>query len=1054
MSKFIQIGQHRHQPLQWRSLGELDGSADVQAQMEAESPNGQLASEQALASQGKGATRRGFLGGAGLTLAAAASALSGCIRKPKELILPYQDRPEEILPGRPVWFATSARFGDQVLGVLVESQEGRPTKIEGNPKHPDSLGGTTAQAQASILDLYDPDRSQVVRTGRTPQTWADFEAFAGPVFDGLHGAGGQGLAIVVPESTSPTEQRLLADLRSRFGQARFFVSDVASPVNAVLGTSLTGLDHVTPLYKLDKADVIVALDADILNVDGPTVRYSKQFAAGRRQDDGAGSMNRLYAVEARFSVTGMMADNRLRLRSSRIGAFVAALATELFGAGVGAPPGALSLVRSLGGDDLPEAAKTWAKAVAKDLAGKPGKSAVIVGERQPRHVHAIAHLINVALGNLGTTCSFVPRHSLAGSEGLAELVAGIDAGEINAALVLGCNPVFDAPADLAVAEALGKLETTIHMGAWFDETAAVCDWHLPMSHYLESWGDHRASDGTCSVQQPLIAPLYDSRTVIDLLAFALKLEPSGDAALEVKRTWARGAPDAAFETKWRRWLHDGVIADSAPTPIAPALNAPAPTPDPVEGEEVVEPTEPAPAPGHFFKWSGLGQTLANMEAADESGIEVDFYVDNTVYDGRYGNNPWLQELPDQITKLVWDNAALLSPATARRLGVPAQEGLTHRGDKAPMVTVTLDGRSIDMPTWVTPGLADDVVVLPLGYGRSADLRYGYKVGFDVSVARSADKPWFGAGAVAKTTGGYELCSSQAAHRLEPRPGAERRPIVREATFTEFEQHPDFVEEDELIDEHHMKALFEQTNVTTGQQWGMSIDLNVCTGCANCVISCQSENNIQTVGKERVGYGREMHWIRLDRYFTGDGDDPQAVVQPMACSQCELAPCEQVCPVAATAHSPEGLNDMAYNRCIGTRYCANNCPYKVRRYNFFNYTKEQDTQNPMLTYQRNPDVTVRFRGVMEKCTYCVQRINAEKIVAKREGDGVVDDGRIVTACAQSCPTDAIVFGDISDPNSAVSKAKARPQEYSVLGELMIKPRTTYGAKLRNPNPDLA
>ena len=1036
-----------HQPLQWRSLGERDGSADIAAQLEAGSPNGQLAAEGALASRG-GVTRRGFVGGAGITLAAAASALSGCIRKPTELVVPSQTRPEDRVPGQPVWFATSARFGDQVLGLLVESQDGRPTKIEGNPRHPESLGGTTPQAQASVLDLYDPDRTQAPHKGREAVTWDVYQQWADSHFEELHRSGGRGFAVVLEDTRSPTVLRLLNDLRSRFAWAEIYVDDAGRRNHVSQGADQVELGAMSPRYDLTRADVIVALDADILGSDGDSVRYSKEFASRRRTDGSDPDMNRLYCVEARLSLTGMMADNRLRLRSALVGELLSALASEIFAAGTPAPLGALGLVSQLGGRELPDRARTWARAVARDLAGKQGRSAIIVGERQPAHVHAVAHLVNVTLGNLGRSLAFIPRHEISGARGLPELVQAIQDGEVTTLLVLGANPVFDAPGNLDLAMAIGQVDAAVHLGSHFDETAAVCDWHLPLSHYLETWGDHRASDGSVSIQQPLIAPLYESRSEIEVLA-SLAKSPHGGGMGQVQATWSDGAIDEAFDHEWRRWLHEGVVADSTATPIAPALTAP-PSPQPVEGEEA-PPTVPR---GNFFAWASLGTTLSTLPVPDISGFEVDFFTDPSLYDGRYANNAWLQELPDPTTKLVWDNAALISPATARKLGVQAQKGLPHRGDKAQMVAVTLGGATVELPAWVTPGLADDVVVLNLGYGRDADLTYGYGPGFDVSPLRPSASPWFATGDVKKVEGGYELCSSQSHHRLEPRPGYERRPFVREATLERFRREPDFVREDELVDEHHMRSLFDRSNVLTGQQWGMSIDLNTCTGCGNCVVACQAENNIQTVGKDRVGYGREMHWLRIDRYYTGDVDDPQAVVQPMACGQCELAPCEQVCPVAATAHSPEGLNDMAYNRCIGTRYCAVNCPYKVRRFNFFNYSLEQDQDNPMLAFQRNPDVTVRFRGVMEKCTYCVQRINAEKIVARREGDGVVPDGRIVPACAQSCPTDAIVFGDISDPFSAVSRAKARPQEYAVLSELNIKPRTTYGARLRNPNPDLA
>ncbi len=1064
------------QPRQWRSPARFEGDAAAEAAQEAvESPNGQRDSELQL-------TRRGFMGTAGFTMAAAASALSGCIRKSESFLVPYDKRPEDYIPGKPVYFATASKFGGQVLGLLVESQDGRPTKIEGNPRHPGSLGGTTSHAQASVMDLYDPDRPRVPAQGAEATTWSAFDAWAGEHFGGLRSLGGKGLGVLLEDTTSPTLQRLVQEFRSAFPQAKIYRHDLLAPVNRDAGTGLVGLRGVAPRFNLRKAEVVLSLDADFLGTDGETVRLSKEFAAGRRLNGPDDAMNRLYVAEPGFSITGMSADNRIRMKSALVGAMLQAIAHEVLTPAVLAGiPGADAVASKLSSDGLDEGGKKFALAVAKDLAGRRGRTAVIVGERQPAHVHALAHLVNVALGNVGQTVGYVPRHELPAGD-LAQLTA--DAGELNTLLVLGGNPVYSGGAASGFAEAFATIEQRIHLTLDVNETSAASTWTLPASHYLESWGDHRAADGTVSMQQPLIEPLFGTRSGIELLA---GLTGGGTGLDEVRNTWSAGAATAAFERSWRRWLHEGIVADSAATPIAPALvSAPvvevAPAEVPADGDAAVEgdaaegegaeaqgdapaeaPVRPIPPP-HTYEWSGLAGALPGSH--DVSGVEVNFVLDYSVLDGRYANNPWLQELPDPLTKLGWDNAALISPKMGRAMGISARGGvalpaegewvepdLPHEGAETDMLTVKVGGRTLQVVAHVVPGIADDTVVLALGWGRQTVGRFGEGTGFDAGALRTG---WFLAGGeVSKASDRYPISTSQDHHVMVPRAGYESRPLVREATMARFKEHPDFVDDAEVLPGERLKSLWESPNVTTGQQWGLSIDLNTCTGCATCVVACQAENNISVVGKERLGYGREMHWIRIDRYFTGESlEDPQAVVQPIPCMQCETAPCEGVCPVAATSHSPDGLNDMAYNRCIGTRYCANNCPFKVRRFNYFAYAKENDTANELAQWQKNPDVTVRFRGVIEKCTYCVQRINAEKIEAKAHGDGVVPDGRIIPACAQACPTDSIVFGDIRDPNSLVAQRKLRPQEYVLLSELNIHPRTSYGARLRNPNPDLA
>ena len=1071
MSDLIKIGKQSpaplDQPRQWRGTEELEGTIDLQAVEEAFSPNGQFDAEAEL-----NMTRRGFMGTAGFTMAAAATALSGCIRKPEEKIIPYDRRPEDYIPGNPVYFATSAKFGAQVVGLLVESQDGRPTKIEGNPRHPGSLGGTTAQIQASVMGLYDNSKLQVPSLKGAETTWDAWDAASSELFAAKRSQAGKGVGILLEDPSSPTLQRLLGDWRSAFAQSKLYVHDQSAPRNAVDGTRLVGLDAVSGRLDLRKADIVVALDCDFLGTEGEVVRNSKDFAARRKVNSVADTMNRLYAVEAGLTLTGMHADNRLRIKSALVGEFVAEVAKGVFAAGVQAPPGALALVSKLAGHGLDAAATKFAGALAKDLAGHKGHSAVLVGERQPAPVHGLATLINVAVGNLGTTLQYVPRHDVVPYEqDLAALAGDITSGAIDTLLILGGDPVYTGAADAEFAAALGKVGTKIHLTEAPNDTSAACDWVLPESHYLETWGDHRAGDGTVSMQQPLIAPLYESKSAIEVLAALLGGQRDGLS--QVQLTWNGRAASGGFDRKWRKWLHEGFVDGSAASGVTPALEAATLTPEDGEaqGAVVPDPTVDAegadltpPPPSHTFDWSRLTQAVANHSAPDASGYEVSFVQDHGLADGRYGNNAWLLELPDPISKLSWDNAALVSPATARKLGITAQAGIPvpaadelsvakmpKRGDGTDMVTITLAGKSLEIVALVTPGIADDVFVVALGWGRTTVGDFGVGAGFNGNSIRSG---WFGKADVKKSGNTYEVSSSQYHHVLAPRAGYERRPFIREASYTTYKANPTFPDAEEMLPKSYLKSLWEQPNETGGQQWGLSIDLNTCTGCAACVVACQSENNIAVVGKERVGYGREMHWIRIDRYFTGDNvDDVQMVVQPIPCMQCETAPCEQVCPVAATSHSPDGLNDMAYNRCIGTRYCANNCPFKVRRFNYFAYSRENDEANEMTEFQRNPDVTVRFRGVIEKCTYCVQRINSEKIAAKRDGSRVVADGRIVTACEQACPSDAIVFGDIKDETTAVSQAKSRDHEYVLLSELNIWPRTSYGAKLRNPNPEL-
>lgn len=988
----------------WRSLEDLANTPEFAEKLRREFPQGASELEVVLP-----VDRRRFLSIMGASMALA-GVVSGCIRKPTEKILPYSMRPEEIIEGKALYYASAMYVGSSVMGVLVESHEGRPTKIEGNPQHPMSFGATNHWAQANILEMYDPDRAQFVLNQGEKSNWESFKKFSSSHFETQRANGGKGLALLIDSLPSPTLRELLADFRRSYPQARLFQFDpaVSEQRNKALG--IIGQGNTTPVYELDKAEVVLALDSDCLGFEGDGVRNARLFMSRRRMTSEQSHMNRLYAVEPAFTTTGGTADNRLSLRSSQMGEFLLILASELGRLGVQIPAAVEAKARAVGRGGVSYA--KWIAALASDLANNRGKSAVIIGDGQPEWVHALGFAVNEGLGNVGTTVVLVPDAGAPQVESLPQLTESLRAAQIQTLIILGGNPVYAAPADLNFAEALKQATTTLHLSYYPDETSRLCTWHVPRSHNLEAWGDLRAADGTVSIRQPLIAPLFESLSEIEFVAHVVAAKSERGYDL-VKNTWqTRTSMGAGFERAWKRWLHDGIVSEGKP------------------------PRNPTP-----FTWSGLESLMAGVVAApavSPDNLEVRFALDPSVLDGRFANLAWLQELPDPVSKLTWDNAALLSPKTAKALGVVSED----------VVELSYQGRYLKIPVFEVPGIADNTLILPLGYGREFG-RVAIGAGANVTAVRTSKAMTFDSGAKLTKTGTILALASTQEHG-----SMEGRPIVRETSLAEYKKAPNFTDKFELMVKEKQKTfLWTRPNPISGQQWGMSIDLTTCTGCNACTVACQAENNIPIVGKKEILNGRELHWIRIDRYFTASVDDPQVVYQPMACVHCENAPCESVCPVGATIHSPEGLNDMAYNRCIGTRYCANNCPYKVRRFNFFNYPKENDEQNPLLAMQKNPNVTVRFRGVMEKCTYCVQRINEAKIEAKREGNGVVPDGRIVTACQQVCPTESIVFGDINNPDSKVSRLKRQNREYGVLGELNTQPRTTYLAKIRNPHPEL-
>jgi molybdopterin-containing oxidoreductase family iron-sulfur binding subunit len=973
----------------WRSLGELEGSPEFTESLPAEFPEG-------AAELPAGVGRRQFLTIMGASMALAG--LTGC-RRPEEKIVPYARRPEEVIPGTPLYFATAMPFQGTAVGLVVESHEGRPTKVEGNPMHPDSLGATSAFVQASVLDLYDPDRSLAPSERGTERSWDDAAAFLRGVGEKLRAKRGKGLAILTDEQRSPTLARVLAELSAAMPEAKVVRYEPFSREAVRRGTRLAFGKTYETVLDVAKARVIVALDSDFLANEGSPVKQARGFAEGRQPEATKAAMSRLYVIESTHSITGGNADERLRLQSRKIGGFVAELARELATAhklDLGT-----ELVAALPPGDLDARGQRWIKAVAKDLAANKGRGLVVAGNDQPAEVHAVVHLMNLALTNTGNTVRHVAAfdETPEGPAALLDLAKAIHDKTVDTLLVLGGNPAFDAPADARFADALGEVATSVHLSTHANETSAKATWHLNRAHYLEGWSDVRAEDGTASVVQPLIAPLFGGRT--DAEVVNLLLGGAHRAYDLVRATWQKNA-DPGFEKAWRRALHDGLWQGSA---------------------AALEPVAPRPA-----------DVAAALRARkpQAGGLEVTFRPDPHAFDGRYANNGWLQELPDSMGKMTWGNAAVLSPTTAKALGV-------QDGD---VLTLAVDGAQAQLPALVIPGHADESITLTVGLGRSVVGRVGKGVGVDVGPLRKS--AGFGAAAATATKAGTKVALA----RTQEHFAMEGRGMVQEGDLAEYLKEPEFVEKRK--ERLPLFSLWDEKKYE-GHKWGMAIDLNACIGCNACTIACQSENNIPIVGPANVMNSREMHWIRVDRYFEGEHpEEATTVTQPTLCNHCESAPCEQVCPVGATTHSPEGLNDMAYNRCVGTRYCANNCPFKVRRYNFLDYHGDL-TEIQKLAM--NPDVTVRYRGVMEKCTFCVQRINHAKIDAHREGRERVADGAIVTACQQVCPTQAISFGDLNDGKSVVAKQASNPRAYKLLEELNIKPRISYLARIKNPNPEL-
>jgi MoCo/4Fe-4S cofactor protein with predicted Tat translocation signal len=999
-------GEHGYGRTYWRSLEEKALGPEAIHNRESEFGPGQL-------DVPTGFQRRDFLQLMGASLALAG--ITACTEKPVERVLAYTKTPDGLAPGNALHYATAYARDGIATGLLVTAWEGRPTKVEGNPSHPGSRGTTGPAEQALLLQLYDPSRARVLKERGAGRAWHSFREAMSQRASVWGPSSGSSLHFLVEPSCSPTVLALRQEILTRFPKARVHAYASAPRDNIYEGTRWAFGAPLEPHLDVERADVILSLDADFLEARSENLNATRGFAA-RRDLKSASGMNRLYVVEPRLSITGGMADHRLRARSSDIEGVAVAVLAQL-----GKTVPALSRFASVSGPALSPESSRWVKAVAKDLASKAGKSLVVAGERQSPLTHAVAHAINASLGNIGTTVRFTEPvvDTTSGPASWQPLLEELRAGRVDTLVITANNPVFSAPADAGLATLLKRVPNVVYLGQYDDETGLLANWFVPAAHPFESWGDVRALDGTASIVQPLISPMFSGLTEIEVLeAFVDRGELKPYEA--VRATWkSKGGAD--FENAWETWLSAGVIPQTATPFASPVLRA----------DAVAQLAAAAkPAPG---------------------GLEVNFVTDYKVFDGRYAQNAWLQELPDPVTKVVWDNVAMLSEATAAKLGVKNYDAISRKYD---VVTLSIEGRTVEAPALVQPGCADDAVTVQLGYGKQiVELLFEADttkvVGFNASRIRTTGAPWFQTGLVLGTTDRtYTVVCTQT------QATAADRPVALMQTVDEFQKDPEAVEHRRPMGTLKGKALpTVQKPVDYSEQqykWGMSVDMSRCTGCSACVVACQAENNIPVVGKVQAGNGRVMQWMRMDRYYSGTPDDPEVVNQPMLCQHCEAAPCEYVCPVNATVHSDEGLNDMVYNRCIGTRYCSNNCPYKIRHFNYLHWTAERSQVERMIY---NPDVTVRARGVMEKCTYCVQRIERSRIVSRLE-NRTIRDSELVTACQQACPSEAIVFGSLNDPNSRVSQLHADQRRFDVLHELNTRPRTAYLTKIKNPNPELS
>ena len=959
-----------------------------------------------------GLSRRNFL--SLIAASVALAGLEGC-KKPVQKIIPYVEAEIGTIPGIPKYYASTLPFKNNALGVVIENHDERPVKVEGNEKHPTTLGKSNSFAQASTLEMYDPDRARGVKFEGNKVDWNEYLKFAKSLNDG----NGKGLAVLMQESSSPTIKSIQEDFKKNLPNADWVVYESVNNENLYDGIELAFSKRLQPLYRLEKAQIIVSLGSDFLGVDDNNIYHTRKFAQNRNIVDENSTMNRLYVAESSISSTGSSADHRLNIPQYEMENLLAELAYELKQLGL-----------RIEAKKVKSSNNLWVKAAAKDLFDGRGESIIIGGSSLSKEFHQLIALINY---NLKAPVDYYPLNmsQISSIKNFESLCNDMKNGKINNLIILGANPVYDSPADFDFAESLKKVKNSVHLTNIIDETSKLCSWNIAMNHYFECWGDAMTYDGHVSIVQPQIMPLFDSKSIIQVLSPIVHSKEQS-AYDTVKNVWKSNIIKSGnFEREWDKVLHDGLYKK----PILKKVNVRPP--------------------------SKTSTAVLNNYSLDNDKFEIVFCPSSSVYDGRYANNGWLQEIPKPITSLTWDNAALISMKVAKKLNIKNGQ----------MLEISVGDNTINIPAFITPGQNQKSITLELGYGRKFNGRIGNEVGFNVYPLRSSESPSFILnGSIKVLNETYPLASTQDHHGLEDdkyaAPGFDdlankeaqsRIPeLVKQSTLDYYKDNPDWVQkkvEQHKPDKKRSWADHSMYNpdwdYSKGPQWGMSIDLTSCTSCNACSIACQSENNIPVVGKQQVMNGREMHWIRIDNYFAGDPDNPEVSTQSVACVHCELAPCESVCPVAATTHSSDGVNQMTYNRCLGTRYCANNCPYKVRKFNFYNYTKDLPE---VVQMAMNPDVSIRFRGVMEKCTYCYQRISSARITAENEGREI-KDGDFQVACQQSCPADAIKFGDINDPNSEVSKAKRRNRDYALLAHLGTAPRTTYLAKIRNQNPML-
>ena len=989
----------------WKSLKDISSEEDYNRFLKQSDHN-----------EDNGLSRRNFL--SLIAASVALAGLEGC-KKPVQKIIPYVEAEIGTIPGIPKYYASTIPWKNNALGVVIENHDERPVKVEGNEKHPSTLGKSNAFSQASTIEMYDPDRARGVKYNGKKVDWSEYLKFAKDINKG----DGKGLAVLMQESSSPTIKSIQNDFKTKFPSASWVSYESVNNENLYKGIEKAFSKKLQPIYRLENAQIIVSLGSDFLGVDDNNIYNTRKFAQNRDIVDENSTMNRLYVAESSITSTGSSADHRLNIPQHEMESILAELSYELKKLGL-----------SVDASKVKSSNNLWIKAAAEDLMSNRGDSIILGGSQLSPEFHQLIALLN---NQLNAPVDYYPLSlsQVSSSADFKFLCDDIKNNKIKNLIILGANPVYDSPADFNFGDLLKNVPNSVHLTNILDETSKLCSWNIAMTHYFECWGDAMSYDGFVSIVQPQIMPLFDSKSAIQVLT-PLVYSKELSSYDTVKNVWKSDIVKSGnFEREWEKVLHDGLYKNTI-----------------IKKEQVRPSSKTSTA------------QLNNFIKLDDNKFEIVFNASSSVYDGRFANNGWLQEIPKPVTSLTWDNAALISIKVAKKLNIKNGQ----------MIEIKIDNKSIKLPAWITPGQNQKSISLELGYGREFEGRLGNGVGFNVYPLRMSSNPSYSLNAsISVLDETYPLASTQDHHGLEEdqyaAPGFDKLSnnevqsripeLVKQSTLDYYKDNPDWVQkkvEEHKPDkkrswaDHSMYNPEPEYDYSKGPQWGMSIDLTSCTSCNACSIACQSENNIPVVGKQQVMNGREMHWIRIDNYFAGDPDNPEMSTQSVACVHCELAPCETVCPVAATTHSSDGVNQMTYNRCLGTRYCANNCPYKVRKFNFYNYTRDLPE---VVQMAMNPDVSIRFRGVMEKCTYCYQRVSAARISAENE-NREIQDGDFQVACQQSCPADAIKFGDINDPNSAVSKAKRRNRDYALLAHLGTAPRTTYLAKIRNQNPKLS